>query len=69
MTDTGRPPAGGCCGHCRKPLPDNTVSDYFCGQGCQDLWSRGRSEPVDEVRLWLRWRDAGREPTAMSCEY
>jgi hypothetical protein len=34
------------CGYCRTPLPADTVSEYFCGQGHQDLWHRNRSQPL-----------------------
>jgi len=63
MNDTGLPPAGGRCGHCRELLPDNAVSDYFCSAGHQDLWHQARSVPLFIPRALYR------EPTAMSREY
>lgn len=47
------------CGYCHDPLPVNAVSSYFCSQGHQEMWGRNRSEPVDEVALYHRWRDRG----------
>ena len=34
------------CGYCRNQIPARSVSDYFCGPGCQDLWHRERSVPI-----------------------
>jgi hypothetical protein len=34
------------CGYCRNQIPARSVSDYFCGSGCQDLYHQERSDPL-----------------------
>lgn len=52
----------GHCGHCHKPLPENAVSDYWCSQDHYQMWSRSRSDPLDQY--WQRYADRARQPRA-----
>lgn len=37
------------CGHCSQPIPPQSVSAYFCNDGCQQAWHHARSTRPAEV--------------------